>query len=228
MPIQVLQQPQDLEVQDLKVSVAALWLGRVLSGLAILFLLFDGAIKLVPLSVVTETMDRIGYGSSETLARSLAAITVACTLLYAVPPTSFVGAILLTGYLGGAIASHVRIGSPLFTHVLFGLYLGLMVWGGLWLRDARLRQLLRHVGAQDRQLLKYRPPPERVAHRLSARKVSRAAPLWFSRVPVSTHPPRRIDGKVPAVCKWLVTPLFSRRRISTPLSASTGACPVQD
>jgi DoxX-like family len=142
MLIQVLQQPQDLEVQDLKVSVAALWLGRVLSGLAILFLLFDGAIKLVPLSVVTETMDRIGYGSSETLARSLGAITVACTLLYAVPPTSFVGAILLTGYLGGAIASHVRIGSPLFTHVLFGFYLGVMVWGGLWLRDARLRQLL--------------------------------------------------------------------------------------
>jgi hypothetical protein len=142
MPIQVLQQPQDLEVQDLKVSVAALWLGRVLSGLAILFLLFDGAIKLVPLSVVTETMDRIGYGSSETLARSLAAITVACTLLYAVPPTSFVGAILLTGYLGGAIASHVRIGSPLFTHVPFGFYLGVMVWGGLWLREAKLRQLL--------------------------------------------------------------------------------------
>ena len=65
-----------------------------------------------------------------------------CTLLYAVPPTSFVGAILLTGYLGGAIASHVRIGSPLFTHVLFGFYLGLMVWGALWMRDARPRQLL--------------------------------------------------------------------------------------
>jgi DoxX-like family len=142
MPTPVLQQPQDLEVQDLKVSVAALWLGRILSSVAVLFLLFDGAIKLVPLGVVTETMDRIGYGSSETLARSLGAITVICTLLYTMPPTSFVGAILLTGYLGGAIASHVRIGSPLFTHVLFGLYLGLMVWGGLWLRDARLRQLL--------------------------------------------------------------------------------------
>jgi hypothetical protein len=72
----------------------------------------------------------------------LGAITVVCTLLYAVPPTSFVGAILLTGYLGGAIASHVRIADPLFTHVLFGFYLGLMVWGGLWLRDPRLRQLL--------------------------------------------------------------------------------------
>ena len=117
-------------------------LGRFISGLLVVFLLFDGAIKLVPLGVVTQTMDRIGYGSSETLARSLGAITVICTLLYAVPPTSFVGAILLTGYLGGAIASHVRIGSPLFTHVLFGFYLGLMVWGALWMRDARPRQLL--------------------------------------------------------------------------------------
>ncbi|MGE5156994.1 MAG: DoxX family protein [Gemmatimonas sp.] len=119
-----------------------MWLGRLLSGSVVLFLLFDAAIKLVPLSVVTEAMDRIGYGSSETLARTLGAITMICTVLYAVPPTSFVGAILLTGYLGGAIASHVRIGSPLFTHTLFGLYLGLMVWGGLWLRDPKLRQLL--------------------------------------------------------------------------------------
>jgi hypothetical protein len=134
MSTQVQQQPQDPEV-----SVAALWLGRILSSLAILFLLFDGAIKLVPLGVVTEAMDRIGYGSSETLARSLGAITVACTLLYAVPPASFVGAILLIGYLGGAIASHVRIGSSLFTHIF---YLGLMLWGGLWPHDARLRQLL--------------------------------------------------------------------------------------
>ncbi len=111
------------------VSKPALWLGRVLSGLVILFLLFDGAIKLVPWPVVTETMDRIGYGSSETLARSLGIITIVCTVLYAIPPTSILGAILLTGYLGGAMASHLRIGSPLFTHILFGLYLGLMVWG---------------------------------------------------------------------------------------------------
>ena len=123
-------------------SKSALWSGRVLSGLVIVFLLFDGAIKLVPWPVVTETMDRMGYGSSETLARSLGLITLVCTVLYAVPPTSILGAILLTGYLGGAIASHVRIGSPLFSHVLFGLYLGLMVWGGLWLRDRSLRALM--------------------------------------------------------------------------------------
>jgi hypothetical protein len=117
-------------------------LGRVLSGLVIVFMLFDGAIKLVPWPVVTESMEKIGYGSSETLARSLGVISLVCTILYAIPPTSFVGAILLTGYLGGAMASHLRIGSPLFTHVLFGFYLGLMVWGGLWLRDGSLRTLL--------------------------------------------------------------------------------------
>jgi hypothetical protein len=124
------------------VSKPARLLGRVLSGLVIVFMLFDGAIKLVPWPVVTESMEKIGYGSSETLARSLGIISLVCTILYAIPPTSFVGAILLTGYLGGAMASHLRIGSPLFSHVLFGFYLGLMLWGGLWLRDRSLRTLL--------------------------------------------------------------------------------------
>ena len=124
------------------VSRSARRLGRLLSGLVILFMLFDGAVKLVPWPIVTESMEKIGYGSSETLARSLGVISLVCTMLYAIPPTSFVGAILLTGYLGGAMASHLRIGSPLFTHILFGFYLGLMVWGGLWLRDGSLRTLL--------------------------------------------------------------------------------------
>ena len=127
---------------DAPVSKPARWMGGILSGLVILFMLFDGAIKLVPWPVVTETMDRIGYGSSESLARSLGVITLACTVLYAIPPTSILGAILLTGYLGGAMASHLRIGSPLFSHTLFGLYIGLMVWGGLWLRNRSLRALM--------------------------------------------------------------------------------------
>ncbi len=97
------------------VSKPALWTGRVLSGLVTLFLLLDGGMKLVPLSIVTETMDKIGYGSSESLARSLGAITLVCTILYAIPPTSILGAILLTG---------------------------LMVWGGLWLRARSLRSLI--------------------------------------------------------------------------------------
>ena len=128
--------------ETVPVSKPALWSGRILSGLVIVFLLFDGAIKLVPWPVVTETMDRIGYGSSETLARTLGVITVVCTVLYAVPPTSVLGAILLTGYLGGAMASHLRIGSPLLSHTLFGFYIGLMVWGGLWLRQGSLRALI--------------------------------------------------------------------------------------
>ena len=124
------------------VSKPALWTGRVLSGLVILFMLFDGAIKLVPWPVVTEAMDRIGYGSSESLARSLGVITLVCTVLYAIPPTSILGAILLTGYLGGAMASHIRIGSPVVSHILFGFFLGLVVWGGLWLRDRSLRAVM--------------------------------------------------------------------------------------
>ena len=128
--------------RDAGISRPARWTGRVLSGLVIVFLLFDGAIKLVPWPIVTETMDRMGYGSSETLARSLGIITIVCTVLYSVPPTSILGAILLTGYLGGAMASHVRIDSPLFSHTLFGFYLGVMAWGGLWLRDPALRNFI--------------------------------------------------------------------------------------
>jgi hypothetical protein len=128
--------------ETLPASTPARWTGRILSGLVILFLMIDGAIKLVPWPVVTETMDRMGYGSSDALMRGLGAITIVCTVLYAIPPTSILGAILLTGYLGGAIASHVRIDSPLLTHTLFGLYLGLMLWGGLWLRDKNLRSLI--------------------------------------------------------------------------------------
>ncbi|MBV9533692.1 MAG: DoxX family protein [Bradyrhizobium sp.] len=114
---------------------------RFLSGLVVLCMLLDGAIQLVPASIVSETMDRVGYGSSESLARALGAITVCCTLLCTVPPTSLVGAILLTGSLGGAIASHLRVGSPLLAEILFGLYLPLMVLAALWLRDAQLRSL---------------------------------------------------------------------------------------
>ena len=128
---------------DEAVSKFARWTGRALSGVVVLFLLFDGAMKLLPLQIVTETMDKMGWGASDNLARGLGIITIVCTVLYAVPPpTSILGAILLTGYLGGAIASHVRIDSPLFSHTLFGLYLGLMLWGGLWLRDAGLRSQL--------------------------------------------------------------------------------------
>jgi hypothetical protein len=121
---------------------ATIWTGRVLSGIVILFMIFDASMKLIPLAVVTESMAELGYTPSAGLARGLAIVILVCTALYAFPRTALLGAILLTGYLGGAIASHLRIGSPLFSHILFGLYLGLMVWGGLYLRDRQIRVLI--------------------------------------------------------------------------------------
>ena len=127
--------------ETLPASNPARWTGRILSGLVIVFLLIDGAIKLVPWPVVTETMDRMGYGSSETLARSLGLITIICTVLYSIPPTSILGAILLTGYLGGAVNTHVHHGDPLW-QVFFPVLFGVLLWGGLYLRDPRLRALV--------------------------------------------------------------------------------------
>jgi DoxX-like family len=121
-------------------SRAALWTGRALSSIVILFLLFDSVLKLLNLTVVADTMSQLGYPAN--LAQGLGVLILICTLLYAIPRTALLGAILLTGLLGGAIATHLRVGSPVFSHLLFGLYLGLMLWGGLFLRDARLRSLL--------------------------------------------------------------------------------------
>jgi hypothetical protein len=124
------------------VTSTALWIGRVLSGLVIVFLLLDGAIKLVPIAEVTQTMQQLGYSGSVAQARGLGVLTLACALLYALPRTAILGAILLTGLLGGAMASHLRVDSPVFSHLLFGLYVGLMAWGGLYLRDSALRALV--------------------------------------------------------------------------------------
>jgi hypothetical protein len=126
--------------QTATISNRAIWAGRVMSGLVIFFLLLDGAMKLVPLDVVIKASEPLGIPGS--LARTLGVLTIVCTLLYAFPRTAVLGAILLTGYLGGAVATHLRVGDPLFTHVLFGVYLGLLAWGGLYLRDSRLRALI--------------------------------------------------------------------------------------
>ena len=124
------------------VSTRALWAGRLLSSLAILFLIFDGMIKLPPLEIVTATMKELGYPTTDSFARFLGIVTLACTALYAWPRTALLGAVLLTGLFGGAIATHLRISSPLFSHTLFGIYVGVMVWGGLWLRDERVRRVM--------------------------------------------------------------------------------------
>lgn len=118
------------------------WTGRALSALVVAFLLLDGAIKLVPLQVVIDTLVQLGYPPDAGIARTIGALTLACALLYAWPRTALLGAVLLTGLLGGAMATHLRAGSPIATHLLFGLYLGVAAWAGLWLRDPRVRAAL--------------------------------------------------------------------------------------
>ena len=118
----------------------AYWLGWGLSGLAIAFCLMDAIMKLLVLPFVLEASDRIGF-HGETVIRELGMILLGCTILYAIPATAVLGAVLLTGYLGGAVAAHLRLGDPLFTHVLSGVYGGLLVWGGLYLRDPRVRAI---------------------------------------------------------------------------------------
>ena len=124
------------------ISKRALWAGRILSGLAIVFLTMDGIIKLVPIQPVTDSLKDLGYPTSDGFARLLGVITLGCTALYAWPRTALLGAVVMTGLLGGAMASHIRLDHPLFTHTLFGLWLGLIVWGGLWLRNERVRRIL--------------------------------------------------------------------------------------
>ena len=123
-----------------RASGATHWTGRILSGLVVVFLLFDGAIKVVEMDVVKQTLAELGYPAD--IAFGLGVLTLAIGVLYAIPRTSVLGAILLTGLLGGAMATHLRVGSPVFSHLLFGLYIGLMAWGGLFLRDERLRAML--------------------------------------------------------------------------------------
>ncbi len=117
--------------------------GRVLSGLVILFLLFDAGLKLVsPETAIKYSPPDLGWPLEVGTMYLLGTLLLIPTLLYIWPRTAILGAILITGYLGGAISTHVRIDSPLFSHSLFGVYLGLMLWGGLWLRDPRLRALI--------------------------------------------------------------------------------------
>lgn len=116
--------------------------GRVLSGLAILFLAMDAGGKLLVPATMIANSPPLGLPDDPGFYRLLGAILALCAALYAWPRTAVLGAILLTGYLGGAVATHLRVGSPLLGYTLFGVYLGLFVWGGLWLRDPRVRALI--------------------------------------------------------------------------------------
>jgi ABC-type transport system involved in cytochrome c biogenesis permease component len=118
--------------QATPVSTKKRWTRRILSTLAILFLVMDGVMKLVNPAPVVEGMTRLGYPLS--LTAPIGIILLLCVLFYAIPRTSILGAILLTGYLGGAVASQLRVGEPLFSHVLFPVYFGVLIWAGLYLR----------------------------------------------------------------------------------------------
>jgi hypothetical protein len=113
--------------------------GRIMSGLPALFLLVDGGMKLFKPPAAVEATLRLGYPES-TLA-GIGVLLLISTFLYLVPRTAILGAILLTGYLGGAVATHVRVGAVLF-NILFPVFFGALLWGGLWLRDRRLQDLL--------------------------------------------------------------------------------------
>lgn len=117
-----------------------LWAGRILSAVAVLFLLFDSVIKLMVIPPVADSFTQLGYPVS--LSRGIGLLELVCLVTYVIPRTSILGAILLTGYLGGAVATHVRVGSPLFTHILFPIYVAALLWSGLFLRDQRVRTLI--------------------------------------------------------------------------------------
>jgi DoxX-like family len=128
------------DAQSAPLSKGRLWTGRIMSALPALFLLVDGVGKLIKPAPVVEGTVQLGYPESVLLGLGIVLLT--CTVLYVIPRTAILGAILLTGYLGGAIATHVRVGSPLFSHILFPVYLAVLIWGGLYLRDEGLRALI--------------------------------------------------------------------------------------
>jgi hypothetical protein len=114
--------------------------GRGLTALAVLFLIFDGVTKVMHVEPVKEAMADLGY--AEGLAPGIGLLLLVCVALHLLPRTAVLGAILLTAFLGGAVASQVRVGNPLLSHTLFPVYVALMLWGGLYLREHRLRALV--------------------------------------------------------------------------------------
>ena len=122
------------------------WIGFSMSALVVAFLLMDSGMKIAAVQPVLKAGAELGFPGAA-MARTLGVVLLVCTVLYVVPGTSVLGAILVTAFLGGAVATHVRMGSPLFTHVLFGVYVGVLLWGGLVLREPRLRELLPMIKA---------------------------------------------------------------------------------
>jgi hypothetical protein len=134
-------QSTPLSTREAVTSTRTRCAGRVVTGIAVLFLLFDTTIKLVAAKEAVEGTVQLGWQAHHL--PILGAIEVVCLVLYLVPRTAPVGALLWTGYLGGAIATHLRLDNPLFSHVLFPIYVAALIWGGLYLRDPRVRALVR-------------------------------------------------------------------------------------
>ena len=126
-------------------SKKGLWTGRILGGLAVLFLVWDGVIKIMLLAPVVEAFARLGYPVNTAIA--IGTLELVCVAAYVIPRTSLLGAVLLTGFLGGAISTHVRVEDPLLTHTIFPVYVAALVWGGLLLRNARVRALAKQAFA---------------------------------------------------------------------------------
>ena len=127
-------------VKPVTVSKGRLWTGRILSAFPVLFMLMDGVMKLMKPDFVVKATVQLGF--PENVIAPLGIIVLICTILYAIPQTAVLGAILLTGYLGGAVATHVRGGDPFFSHILAPVYFAVILWIGLYLREPRLSALV--------------------------------------------------------------------------------------
>jgi len=122
------------------ISKKNIWTGRIMSGLVVVFLSLDASLKVLQNQLAVEGDARLGYPENTVV--GIGILLLLCTLLYAIPRTAILGAILLTGYLGGAVATHVRVGNPWLGYVLLPVYIGVLAWGGLFLRDPRIRTFL--------------------------------------------------------------------------------------
>jgi hypothetical protein len=126
-------------METTNISKSRTWTGRIMSGLVVLFMTFDAVFKFFKSQEAIKGTVELGYGEHHLV--TLGIIALIPTLLYAIPRTSVLGAVLLTGYFGGAIATHFRVDNPLFSHTLFPIYLALLMWGGIWLRNVRLANI---------------------------------------------------------------------------------------
>ena len=129
-----------MKAEEINVSKGRIWAGWIITGLISAFMLLDAAMKLAKPKPVIDAFARTGWPTE--LSATLGVILLVSTVLYLIPRTEILGAILLTGYLGGAVATNLRLENPLFSNTLFPVYFGVLVWGGLWLRDRKIQELI--------------------------------------------------------------------------------------